>query len=134
MIHEHILIVFFFKQKTAYEMRISYWSSDVCSSDLPGSEPAPLPAAQAGLDHFRQPLRQPRRAADDDAFGAALSRHRHQELLLRPRACRHGPALCRRSVPARRTAAPTSAIAVLRQRLRQARSAARSEEHTSELQ
>src|SRR3546814_9000561 len=24
----------FFKQKTAYEMRISYWSSDVCSSDL----------------------------------------------------------------------------------------------------
>src|SRR3546814_4297623 len=28
---------FFFKQKTAYEMRISDWSSDVCSSDLPGS-------------------------------------------------------------------------------------------------
>src|SRR3546814_9667256 len=28
-------IVFFFKQKTAYEMRISDWSSDVCSSDLP---------------------------------------------------------------------------------------------------
>src|SRR3546814_2589352 len=27
--------VFFFKQKTAYEMRISDWSSDVCSSDLP---------------------------------------------------------------------------------------------------
>src|SRR3546814_5291850 len=27
-------IVFFFKQKTAYEMRISDWSSDVCSSDL----------------------------------------------------------------------------------------------------
>src|SRR3546814_8931700 len=26
--------VFFFKQKTAYEMRISDWSSDVCSSDL----------------------------------------------------------------------------------------------------
>src|SRR3546814_10179472 len=26
--------IFFFKQKTAYEMRISYWSSDVCSSDL----------------------------------------------------------------------------------------------------
>src|SRR3546814_6293793 len=28
------LIFFFFKQKTAYEMRISDWSSDVCSSDL----------------------------------------------------------------------------------------------------
>src|SRR3546814_2282262 len=31
--------VFFFKQKTAYEMRISDWSSDVCSSDLdPGQD------------------------------------------------------------------------------------------------
>src|SRR3546814_3972064 len=29
-----IVFVFFFKQKTAYEMRISDWSSDVCSSDL----------------------------------------------------------------------------------------------------
>src|SRR3546814_4932591 len=29
-----MLSVFFFKQKTAYEMRISDWSSDVCSSDL----------------------------------------------------------------------------------------------------
>src|SRR3546814_3555779 len=28
------LFFFFFKQKTAYEMRISDWSSDVCSSDL----------------------------------------------------------------------------------------------------
>src|SRR3546814_9183778 len=32
-----ILLFFFFKQKTAYEMRISDWSSDVCSSDLIGS-------------------------------------------------------------------------------------------------
>src|SRR3546814_20646408 len=31
----HLLIsIFFFKQKTAYEMRISDWSSDVCSSDV----------------------------------------------------------------------------------------------------
>src|SRR3546814_8776747 len=30
-----LLVVIFFKQKTAYEMRISDWSSDVCSSDLP---------------------------------------------------------------------------------------------------
>src|SRR3546814_5263556 len=28
------VLIFFFKQKTAYEMRISDWSSDVCSSDL----------------------------------------------------------------------------------------------------
>src|SRR3546814_5118889 len=33
-----ILYVFFFKQKTAYEMRISDWSSDVCSSDLKGAK------------------------------------------------------------------------------------------------
>src|SRR3546814_9015540 len=30
------MFFFFFKQKTAYEMRISDWSSDVCSSDLLG--------------------------------------------------------------------------------------------------
>src|SRR3546814_7977222 len=32
-----LFIFFFFKQKTAYEMRISDWSSDVCSSDLSSS-------------------------------------------------------------------------------------------------
>src|SRR3546814_4437247 len=31
------MLFFFFKQKTAYEMRISDWSSDVCSSDLHGA-------------------------------------------------------------------------------------------------
>src|SRR3546814_8128369 len=34
MINGGLLCFFFFKQKTAYEMRISDWSSDVCSSDL----------------------------------------------------------------------------------------------------
>src|SRR3546814_794274 len=34
--------IFFFKQKTAYEMRISDWSSDVCSSDLPADLMGPL--------------------------------------------------------------------------------------------
>src|SRR3546814_13511972 len=33
------MCVFFFKQKTAYEMRISDWSSDVCSSDLGSINP-----------------------------------------------------------------------------------------------
>src|SRR3546814_6185150 len=33
--------IFFFKQKTAYEMRISDWSSDVCSSDLDPSNDDP---------------------------------------------------------------------------------------------
>src|SRR3546814_13717279 len=43
-------LFFFFKQKTAYEMRISDWSSDVCSSDLPscGPPPANQPLAIGG--------------------------------------------------------------------------------------
>src|SRR3546814_10052124 len=34
LLYWFLCFVFFFKQKTAYEMRISDWSSDVCSSDL----------------------------------------------------------------------------------------------------
>src|SRR3546814_7819173 len=40
-----VICFIFFKQKTAYERRISDWSSDVCSSDLCK---APAPSAQAG--------------------------------------------------------------------------------------
>src|SRR3546814_2036001 len=43
-------LVFFFKQKTAYEMRISDWSSDVCSSDL-GQY---IGGCLIGADHFEQ--------------------------------------------------------------------------------
>src|SRR3546814_3536343 len=35
-----IIVFFFFKQKTAYEMRMSDWSSDVCSSDLGQRKPS----------------------------------------------------------------------------------------------
>src|SRR3546814_3155493 len=44
MFYAFCLILFFvvFKQKTAYEMRISDWSSDVCSSDLPARDRRPL--------------------------------------------------------------------------------------------
>src|SRR3546814_1670206 len=41
-----VYLIFFFKQKTAYEMRISDWSSDVCSSDLADAGSAP--------DHVRR--------------------------------------------------------------------------------
>src|SRR3546814_1453275 len=41
-----IAYFFFFKQKTAYEMRISDWSSDVCSSDLLDN------AIAEGVQHF----------------------------------------------------------------------------------
>src|SRR3546814_6864042 len=37
------LLFLLFKQKTAYEMRISDWSSDVCSSDLTGGHPVKDP-------------------------------------------------------------------------------------------
>src|SRR3546814_6314359 len=67
---------FFFKQKTAYEMRISDWSSDVCSSDLigavmfPGSEGDAL-AGRHGLA-FAEPVGDrsdaARRARVDDAI------------------------------------------------------------------
>src|SRR3546814_6291141 len=42
------LVFFFFKQKTAYEMRISDWSSDVCSSDLGAPSRAPRLGAGDG--------------------------------------------------------------------------------------
>src|SRR3546814_1427063 len=41
------IIFFFFKQKTAYEMRISDWSSDVCSSDLQAEDDLDQPAETA---------------------------------------------------------------------------------------
>src|SRR3546814_3654861 len=59
-----VLMFFFFKQKTAYEMRISDWSSDVCTSDLPlfrklfGSA-ARLREAGRGLWMDRNPDRGP---------------------------------------------------------------------------
>src|SRR3546814_7246929 len=47
-------LVFFFKQKTAYEMRSSDWSSDVCSSDLQHAELAQhaFALATAHADHL----------------------------------------------------------------------------------
>src|SRR3546814_7622576 len=50
-----VYLFFFFKQKTAYEMRIRYWSSDVCSSDL---------RDQRGGVHFFQIVDQLRQILD----------------------------------------------------------------------
>src|SRR3546814_8172417 len=58
-----VCFVFFFKQKTAYEMRMSDWSSDVCSSDLLG------PITHRGqLAHIRQAVA---RAIEEGAEVAA---------------------------------------------------------------
>src|SRR3546814_9204426 len=77
------LFFFFFKQKTAYEMRISDWSSDVCSSDLlPGLHAAlqlpPLFGGRSGPLWRSQPpryrawqagmARAARRAAEQEDF------------------------------------------------------------------
>src|SRR3546814_8443114 len=74
----NIASFFFFKQKTAYEMRISDWSSDVCSSDLGGDRQDAAPP-RAGED-----ARGDRRsAARDDRRGLLVPRpglradHRH---------------------------------------------------------
>src|SRR3546814_4669902 len=61
MIMSLVVFFFFFKQKTAYEMRISDWSSDVCSSDL-----------------IRQ-LAHDRNRADDLVDALALHAHGHHE-------------------------------------------------------
>src|SRR3546814_1166257 len=50
MTHFFCFVFFFFKQKTAYEMRISDWSSDVCSSDLMLQH-----LADAGLSKYDMP-------------------------------------------------------------------------------
>src|SRR3546814_1486337 len=62
------ILVFFFKQKTAYEMRISDWSSDVCSSDL-----TRLAAATAGDDYQLLFTADPGAANDIRAIAAALN-------------------------------------------------------------
>src|SRR3546814_2878334 len=58
------VVLFFFKQKTAYEMRISDWSSDVCSSDLyraqsRGGDRGAVAGASGAADDGAQ-ARQPR--------------------------------------------------------------------------
>src|SRR3546814_5873557 len=69
------IYVFFFKQKTAYEMRISDWSSDVCSSDLSGNADSPsadsLPespdsrcSGPQGVPDSRQPARTPQQKGE----------------------------------------------------------------------
>src|SRR3546814_2830475 len=57
------LVFFFFKQKTAYELRISDWSSDVCSSDLLtdisqaiGGENVLMPGGQLSVDGMKRSL------------------------------------------------------------------------------
>src|SRR3546814_7682683 len=111
---------FFFKQKTAYELRISDWSSDVCSSDLRQGTRA------GGHRRGRARPRHPRPAAGDQprpADGGRRLRAPH-----RPDRAqwRHGRGAVAGVAGRGRAAQPDPADAEDRDR--------RSEEHTSELQ
>src|SRR3546814_10628311 len=84
----YFYIFFFFKQKTAYEMRISDWSSDVCSSDLHGARDRP---------NWQAPRRRchPRRWERDRAERMQSSR---QDGAVPPRLPQIGRASCRERV------------------------------------
>src|SRR3546814_5293933 len=68
--------VFFFKQKTAYEVRISDWSSDVCSSDLIAGRSeasAAIPAALADTVTAPMPRADDTAVASRDVPGPAMT-------------------------------------------------------------
>src|SRR3546814_6108661 len=100
--------VFFFKQKTAYEMRISDWSPDVCSSDLV--------SIQAGPFLFKWVR------ADSEAVGRPDIDRRLRGFPQLAASSTASPALCTSSP------APSTVLQALMNK------APRSEEHTSELQ
>src|SRR3546814_7170289 len=111
------MFVFVFEQKTAYEMRISDWSSDVCSSDLPKCRSVLHHIVHAGRLSFRP----------------AGQRHRGQ----RRRGARQlhqwrDPGA--RQGGGRELCQPEWAEADRRRPLHRNRAVGRSEEHTSELQ
>src|SRR3546814_1995098 len=71
-------VVFFFKQKTAYDMRISDWSSDVCSSDL--MDERDLGITRGNLAHHVTPqLRGFEHIGLVDRMEPLLAPHRHFE-------------------------------------------------------
>src|SRR3546814_8975999 len=113
----------FFKQKTAYEMRISDWSSDVCSSDLAGG--SFLPRSPEDFSH----------AYDLPRCGARRRGGRSSQL---GRASFPAPARCRSGASASARGGPPlfhgPAARGDGTRLWRERCCRRSEEHTSELQ
>src|SRR3546814_2521024 len=102
-----LLIFFFFKQKTAYEMRISDWSSDVCSSDLASAT----------------------RALSSPETERILRIRRIESSSARPSASGVAPATIEVLPPCGASGTPSCAAACTTKR-----TSSRSEEHTSELQ
>src|SRR3546814_1837169 len=106
---------FFFKQKTAYEMRISDWSSDVCSSDL--HRPCRLVREERAVH--------PANAADQAVRGRAVDQVLHAHPL--------APRRQRQRAVFDKGVRIDQIVDILAHRAL-ARPAPRSEEHTSELQ
>src|SRR3546814_5353708 len=71
-----VLFFFFFKQKTSYEMRISDWSSDVCSSDLGRHRVQLRRIILRAEEVHRGPVRRERRRVDVPALGRQPLRRR----------------------------------------------------------
>src|SRR3546814_6350871 len=132
--------VFFFKQKTAYEMRISDWSSDVCSSDLQRED---IPPGR-GLFGRRQDQRAfPDQRGfvgdtvqcavrEDDAVGKGIECEVHEVDPIKSRQGRRRRAGKRRQAGCKGRASPRWRMRCGRRG--QTRDTIRSEEHTSELQ
>src|SRR3546814_3951647 len=71
---------FFFKQKTAYEMRISDWSSDVCSSDLTGvGRQQHVIVSQGQIDAVLNAPPEDRRLILEEAAGVLKYRKRKEK-------------------------------------------------------
>src|SRR3546814_5143199 len=115
----------FFKQKTAYEVRISDWSSDVCSSDLRVNHWPSAPRRWAGIAASSTP--------ESTAWvcpASTTSSRLPVSTVISTSACEFAPSADRRSIsPSLRntvlTSMPLRAVNA---------SSSRSEEHTSELQ
>src|SRR3546814_9220992 len=84
-----LVSIFFFKQKTAYEMRISDWSSDVCSSDL---------RVVGGLESHPQPVQYQLRVvggAEQPSPDQALQPGPHRRRSEERRVGKEGVSTCR---------------------------------------
>src|SRR3546814_10628617 len=89
----YVLFFFFFKHKTAYEMRISDWSSDVCSSDLYSTRPLRLDIIQAVITALHSSclpcsrtllitFPRPFNGGDFVLYASAIASHWHGEVRL----------------------------------------------------
>src|SRR3546814_3204187 len=91
------IVFFFFKQKTSYEMRISDWSSDVCSSDLLG------PAVDQRIIEIHPGIVERGRARlDRNRLIGAVQRDRAKGGRLHLACLRQRHALCEQRSPARK--------------------------------